>query len=378
MRSVLPGFSHIDAFLRRQPKLSKLRKIRNRRKESIIPQHLIDEIPGPHMLDDLEHTPFHMAATSTDDIITSQILLNRYLAGLDVEMERIYLLTDIHSIKKFVSSIKETKRIFTLSEEHSYVFFSDNCYWEYASDSNMIRIKIMGGKDFVNYWSKKLSDEYTVAKSFIEWMYTADGNSATVPITDEKQPLTEMYPFLSKDLFEYYDDYMESSASVLVLLGPPGTGKTSFIRGLLQYTKTNALVSYDASILEKDYIFARFVEGQNNVMILEDADTFLGSRAEGNDVMHKFLNVGDGLITSKGKKMIFSTNLPSIKDIDPALIRPGRCFDVLEFRPMLEKEHNILSDKLGIEKMTGEKTLAELFHSQLHASKVKRRNIGFY
>jgi ATP-dependent 26S proteasome regulatory subunit len=187
-----------------------------------------------------------------------------------------------------------------------------------------------------------------------------------------------MYPFLSKDLFEYYDDYMDSSASVLVLLGPPGTGKTSFIRGLLQYTKTNALVSYDASILEKDYIFARFVEGQNNVMILEDADTFLGCRSDGNDVMHKFLNVGDGLITSKGKKMIFSTNLPSIKDIDPALVRPGRCFDVLEFRPMQETEHQALADKLGIDRMTGEKTLAEIFHSQIHAPKVKRRNMGFY
>jgi hypothetical protein len=376
----MPTQQEIDHFLRktRGNLYRGLSRRRNKRKDSLMPQHYTDDIPGPHMFDDLAHSPFHMAASSVDDIITSQILQKRFLANKDVELERIYLLTDVRTVRKFIAALKEPKRVFSMSEDHGYVFFADDCYWEYGADSNMVRVKFVGGKDFVGSWSKKLSEEFTIAKSFVEWMYTSDGNSATVPITDEKQPLPEMYPFLSKDLFEYYDDYMDSSASVLVLLGPPGTGKTSFIRGLLQYTKTNALVSYDASILEKDYIFARFVEGQNNVMILEDADTFLGSRTEGNDVMHKFLNVGDGLITSKGKKMIFSTNLPSIKDIDPALIRPGRCFDVLEFRAMQETEHQVLADKLGIDRMTGEKTLAELFHSQIHAPKVKRRNMGFY
>jgi ATP-dependent 26S proteasome regulatory subunit len=48
-------------------------------------------------------------------------------------------------------------------------------------------------------------------------------------------------------------------------------------------------------------------------------------------MMHRFLNVGDGLVTTKGKKLIFSTNLPSIRDVDSALVRPGRCFDILNF-----------------------------------------------
>jgi hypothetical protein len=45
---------------------------------------------------------------------------------------------------------------------------------------------------------------------------------------------------------------------------------------------------------------------------------------------------------------------------------------------MQETEHQALADKLGIDRMTGEKTLAEIFHSQIHAPKVKRRNMGFY
>jgi len=96
-------------------------------------------------------------------------------------------------------------------------------------------------------------------------------------------------------------------------------------------------------------------------MVLEDADSFLSSRSKsGNTVMHKFLNVGDGLLSTRGKKIVFSTNLPSTRDIDDALLRVGRCFDVLKFRGLTEQEvkriagADFVSDHYPI-------TLAEVF-----------------
>jgi len=139
------------------------------------------------------------------------------------------------------------------------------------------------------------------------------------------------------------------------------------------------MVTYDVSILAKDYLFAQFIEGDRNVMIIEDADNFLGARSDGNDFMHKFLNVGDGLVTTKNKKMIFSTNLPSIRDIDSALIRPGRCFDILHFDNLDNEQALKLTKKLDIE-LDGEKdkwSLAELFHKQVDAPKSPRRKLGF-
>jgi ATP-dependent 26S proteasome regulatory subunit len=82
-------------------------------------------------------------------------------------------------------------------------------------------------------------------------------------------------------------------------------------------------------------------------MVIEDSDTFLRARTDGNTMMHRFLNVGDGLVTTKGKKLIFSTNLPSTKDIDPALIRPGRCFDVLNFNLLNKEQAKVLAKKVG-------------------------------
>ena len=41
--------------------------------------------------------------------------------------------------------------------------------------------------------------------------------------------------------------------------------------------------------------------------------------------------------------------MTSFKDIDEALLRPGRCFGILETRNLVKKEAQNLADKLGIE-----------------------------
>jgi len=126
-------------------------------------------------------------------------------------------------------------------------------------------------------------------------------------------------------------------------------------------------VTYDAAILEKDYLFARFIEDETGVMVLEDSDNFLKARSDGNTMMHRFLNVGDGLVTTKGKKLIFSTNLPSIRDIDPALIRPGRCFDIVSFVSLKQKQAETLAKRIGV-KLDGKRdswTIAEVFNKQI-------------
>jgi ATP-dependent 26S proteasome regulatory subunit len=197
-----------------------------------------------------------------------------------------------------------------------------------------------------------------------------------------------MYPFLNGEtLASYYERFMASSANILLLIGPPGTGKTTFIRGLLSHTDSSAMVTYDANILEKDYLFARFIEDETNVMVLEDSDAFLKSRSDGNTMMHRFLNVGDGLVTTKGKKMIFSTNLPSIRDIDSALIRPGRCFDIVTFDHLNLEQANNLANKLGVTLPTRERgkesdkySIAEVFNKQSEQTETAKtsRKVGFF
>lgn len=259
---------------------------------------------------------------------------------------------------------------------------TDN-YITYYVNSNSTIVRCFGDKEFVEAIICEVETQFSVVTSYIEWVYGSDGHSVNVPLNRERLPVAEMYPFLKGESLEsYYDRYMESNANILLLIGPPGTGKSTFIRGLLAHRECSAIVTYDAGILEKDGFFARFIEGAAEVMVLEDSDAFLKSRNDGNTMMHRFLNVGDGLVTTKGKKMIFSTNLPSIRDIDPALIRPGRCFDIVTFDQLSYDEAKALADKLGVSlpvvNMDGKYSIAEVFNEQLNAKKsIANRKVGF-
>ena len=328
----------------------------------------------------MENKDLFLGASDVSDYLTSQVMIKRCTSLKETITSEF---TVIATSKEWAEMIDECGlRKVQIRENNGYLFDDEgDNYLNYEiTASSSVQVKVYGDVDFVNDWYDSLVGMFEEVKNVIEWIYGSDGQSIEIPVRSDRKPVDEMYPFLDgRTLEDYYDSFMSSSASILLLIGPPGTGKTTFIRGLLQHAEVSAMVTYDASILAKDYLFAQFIEGDRNVMIIEDADNFLGARSDGNDFMHKFLNVGDGLVTTKNKKMIFSTNLPSIRDIDSALIRPGRCFDILHFDNLDNEQALKLTKKLDIE-LDGEKdkwSLAELFHKQVDAPKSPRRKLGF-
>lgn len=153
---------------------------------------------------------------------------------------------------------------------------------------------------------------------------------------------------------------------------------TGFIRYLMSKMGKKAYLTYNHDLFKNDEMFAQFVSSTSSgAFIIEDADVLLKSRESGNELMQKFLQLGEGVIKLNGKKLIFSTNLPSTKDIDEALLRKGRCHDVLEFRPMTFDEANIACKDLKLEPLTEnrEYKLTEIFNR----GKVKKqKSVGFY
>ncbi|MCE5361477.1 AAA family ATPase [Candidatus Igneacidithiobacillus taiwanensis] len=203
------------------------------------------------------------------------------------------------------------------------------------------QIEIWGAVDDVTHWISALQDRFPATGPQIRWVYDLEETPLRLPLYEKQQPRDSMYPFLREigiGLHDFYQRYEASEASILLLIGPPGTGKTSFIRGFLHATQKDAIVSYDPKILEKDNIFSDFLAGNADVLVIEDADELLRQRENGNTLMHRFLSLGDGLVKIPRKKMIFSTNIESISRVDPALLRPGRCFATLHFRALTPAE----------------------------------------
>lgn len=142
----------------------------------------------------------------------------------------------------------------------------------------------------------------------------------------------EAYPDIYDGVSSFVASYLDAVETVLVLQGPPGTGKTRLIRGVLgEIARRNggsarALFTCDKKALESDEIFVKFLTGGCNAFVVEDADHLLQPRAKGNDHLHRFLTIADGIMRAQGRKIVFSTNLPNVGDLDDALVRPGRCF----------------------------------------------------
>jgi hypothetical protein len=321
-----------------------------------------------------------IGATDIGDYITNDILMERNARCISTFHEEVTVLASLGEWLTF--ALSTGLRVVQFREgEGICIVDEDLSYFKYEINSSSTVVKLYGDVDFVDTWTAAITDKFEQVKNVIEWVYNSDGQSIEVPLRGDRIPVEEMYPWLDgENLTDYYDRFMDSDASILLLIGPPGTGKTTFIRGLLQHTEQSAIVTYDANILSKDYLFAQFIEGDRSILVIEDADNFLGARSDGNDMMHKFLNVGDGLVTTKNKKMIFSTNLPSIRDIDPALIRPGRCFDIVNFSPLNEQQAQALAKRIDVKydsKTEGQYSIADIFHKQVQAPKSQKRKLGF-
>ena len=322
-----------------------------------------------------------LGASDLTDYFTDKIISARTEADMHTHHDSFSVYASKKEWKAFLDTLTDLRRM-QINENSGY-FFNDEklSYLQFQVHSTHVTVILVGDKEFLTEHKWNFEDKFEFVTNQIEWIYSNDGNSIEIPLRHDRMPVKEMYPFLGdQTLEEFYEGFMESSASILLLIGPPGTGKTTFIRGMLQHLSASAMVSYDAAVLEKDYLFAQFIEGDKSVMVLEDADMFLKSRKEGNTMMHKFLNVGDGLVTTKNKKMVFSTNLPSISDIDPALVRPGRCYDILKFEELNQTQAEALAKKMNVTiEGTREKwSIADVFFEQnTNVNKPTERKMGF-
>lgn len=151
--------------------------------------------------------------------------------------------------------------------------------------------------------------------------------------TNYRPEVVKQYKHVVEDL-----NSNDPCGRIVLLDGPPGTGKTHMVRALLNEVAKATFVlipsNFISNLGEPSFLSVLLKEQKKDyplVLILEDADEALVNRKEGNtSAISALLNFSDGIFgTLLDMRLICTTNV-EIDNLDPAVVRDGRLCSRLE------------------------------------------------
>ena len=167
---------------------------------------------------------------------------------------------------------------------------------------------------------------------------------------------------------------------VFLFHGEPGTGKSTFLRHLIQESRNEnyKMVIVPGCFINKigsdEFLGYCLDQPEGTIFILEDSEEIIRSRdlsGGKSSVLSDILNFGDGILGNISNIKFICTFNISEKNIDNALLRPGRLRVMYRF------------DKLSLEKTkrfipnaTKPMTLAEIFKEHKTWNKQKHESGG--
>lgn len=206
------------------------------------------------------------------------------------------------------------------------------------------------------------------------------------------EDLTKLYSSIDDNFHNtLIDKIYSTSKGNIVFNGPPGTGKSFYIRKLIKdyYVKyennevdgeevdeaytmegffshnlgranTNKLFVYiptNLSHLFSDPSFTTMLQNKAGeypkglVIILEDAEKVIGSREVSGDGVSALLNMSDGILNDIVSTQFIFTYNTDTANIDSALLRPGRLLAKKTFNLLNKDKATKLSELIGVNRV---------------------------
>ncbi|MEL6659609.1 MAG: AAA family ATPase [Bacteroidota bacterium] len=334
------------------------------------------------------------------NLIPSHYSLELYLDSKPEELQAIlenldlttYNLELIFKVWRTSSSDDPTKKP---DCPNQYFYCSNNeelCLW-FIMEHGRLYMELLYNHEnkVVEQWARNMCDEIkgrfgkpqaptfkVLSKGGLEY-YTEEIN-----ITQKELDVDKLY----NDDFVPIDDIINESLAVdssgLILLhGPPGTGKTSYIKYLLSRHGTLDFIfipnDFVNELLQPGFI-SFLIANKNSILVIEDAEKVIVSRDNNseNSVVSTILQLTDGLFSDYLNIKIICTFNTSIDKVDKALLRKGRMIAYYEFKALAADKANALLSSLGHEPRYTDLTLAEVFNMDKQGFEAGRtKTIGF-
>ena len=378
--------------------------------------------------------PFHAYLLSVKDgfkkakDLTEEIIKDYQLNGENID---------------FGFSVDRSEKTYVINDMRTEVY-GDDLYMELYGETGVPKSlyytmdSIPQAKDIVKRWLDLVVPLIEEAKSEVRYvgLLTQDSNGN---FRENTIPLGSM---LNIDVKKNYmpdlpderikEKLMENRGGIMIFHGEPGTGKSSYIKHLMETMTDATFVIIDPATIQlasegfKNYLItstlsksmndciqenavisvsgaslkkAKYIGGECDatvseekskddkftptIYILEDAEKLLLKRNESTNPVNlsNILNITDGIIGDLVKAKFICTFNCSLSEIDTAILRKGRLLQKYQFEPLSGDTLKNLAKELGIpeEDLPKSATLADLYGwSDKNGLETKKKSsIGF-